>query len=252
MSDCLNTNRDVKLRCIPFRRQRKVYTNVFAASLRLSVLCGPMVKSQTTSIDSITFESFLQHPPIIRELAYEKVSPHQDDIESFILKLDGSNKYLSPVNAPHGSLATGWFDGVFWHYHLTSKVLVFADPKINREIKMPTMPLGRRMVVDNGGPAGEFEHYQLESQMDEVLNLGLSQIDRNTIAWDKTHSSFLAFMRPLPGVPEDKRVGLNIELKYSNNVPVSAIIRNAADTQSSNMGVLITYKYRDEWRLIKV
>ena len=209
-----------------------------------------VAQPSTPASNSITFEAFLQHQPIIPELVYQRVSAGGQHEENYILQVDGENSSIKPIDS--GSLtingmATGRFRSSFWHYYPGNKTLVIVDSHMNAEVKLPHFPLPpelRGKPIEDGGANGEMEHNMLKRQVWEVMNLGFPEIDRDRgFVFDKEQSRILGFASVFWGLPHvDEGHPVEIRLRYTNGVPMSAIFRDAA---YGNSGILVTYKYSD-------
>ena len=204
-------------------------------------------QSEALASNSTTLESFFEHTPVIRKLIYERVSAVDGRRQNYLLKSDGMNAFLSPVNQTQQpeAMATGQFGSIFWHYYAGNKILVLVDSKLNQEVLLPHFPLRpelRGKPFDDGGANGELEHNMLKREMWEVLNLGLPEADRDReLRLEKEQNRIQAFASVLWGLPHvNEGHPVVIELKYEGGVPVAATFKDPAYGRTR---ISVTYKY---------
>jgi hypothetical protein len=227
--------------------------------LASSSLRSQPVNDQTSGL---TFESFFQHPPVVRHAAYEIIygnttnlrEPH-DLSRTFVL--DGTNFLTSEVpigeDAIHkkGLHFCGELKGVRWRGGGWGNVglLMMFDPSINTNSSDPK----DAMYWDRTSPS-EIEAHRQDVNL--LMHLGIEDIVPGSIIWQPGATNFSARFRGpgsqvlvvsnTPGGPPttnyiaDERT-LLIQLTYDRNVVIAANVKYS--DVSENVGYLLKYEY---------
>ena len=206
-----------------------------------------------TNTKPITLESFWQYPPIISKMHYSLIYPASEPApkggrggsqEELLLTMDGTNASLCPVNAAGQieGFCTGRFQSVFWHYYSRKHILVLADSKINRIEPLPKLD-SDKPFTSHAGPVGEGERDVFQRRLDDIINLGLPEIDRDAgIIWDANNHQLKG---SLSGVvaPYNKGVPLVLTFDYESGLPRSSILRAIINGKVVDTGIRESYEY---------
>jgi RNA polymerase sigma factor (sigma-70 family) len=213
-----------------------------AAAIAVNELPAPAGKDDTTEPVG-TFEAFLEHPPIIKNLAYTLTGEGMP--QSDVLRLDGTNALILSDTW----FSMGRFETIFWRFYREGGVLALADSKLNFEVPLPPFPLPpnlRGKPLYGGDLAGKSEHLDFDQRVRQIINLGFPEIDRDSdIVWDKTQNRLLCSSSAATTFrqPQAANHKLALQLKYERGVPVSATLRTFDSGVLGKYGALVTYKY---------
>jgi hypothetical protein len=226
--------------------------------LASSSLRSQPVNDQTSGL---TFESFFQHPPIVRHAAYDIIygnttnlrEPH-DLNRTFVL--DGTNFLMSEVPIGEDSIHKkglhfcGELNGVRWRGGGWGNVglLMMFDPSLNTNSSNPKDP----MYWDQTSPS-EIEAHRQDISL--LMNLGIEYIVPGSIIWQPGATNFSAGFRgpgnqvvvstnldnhPTTNYIADERT-LLVRLTYDRNVVTAAHVKYVGS--SKDWDYLLKYEY---------
>ncbi|HZQ47771.1 MAG TPA: hypothetical protein VFC07_12205 [Verrucomicrobiae bacterium] len=196
---------------------------------------------QSSDLRDLTFESFLQHPPLIANAIYEITTPPDADYPNAVLKQtftlsSEDTNYLLKAVSTMGEFYGGRFGGVCWR--LDQGVLMCSDPALNP----PGTPLEGEMMR--------------RITVNRLLDLGIQPMVPGSVKWDKGQEQFTAgyklagpmfvWHRDANGTASKTNTveggHLVVTLSYEKNVPVTASVK-----EDSGRTYFIKYKYRSDF-----
>lgn len=210
-----------------------------------------------TNSKPITLQSFWEHTPVIAKMHYSIIFPpneynpkgSQGEIqEELLLTMDGTNALLCPVNeaGQMDGLCTGRYQSVFWHYYSRKHVLALADSKINKIEPLPKSD-SDKPETGHAGPVGEGERYIFQRRLDNIINLGLPEIDRSAgIIWDANDHELKGALSE-EVAPHNKGVPLVLEFHYESGLPRSSILRAIMGGKVVDTGISEIYDYNSNF-----
>jgi len=183
---------------------------------------GQSTKTGFTS-SGVTFESLLEHPPVIADVIFEKEMfpesvPEAARKQVFEVKLDGDNYFLSAFAGDMPSDTYGGrFGGVRWEVH--GGYLTKSDPELNQL----------------GSPLDGVE-WVTRMTANMVINMGLFELIPGSAIWD-------AAQHRVVGRMSDGRQIL-AQFTYVAGLPTQCTIKEG--TAGHSIGS-ITYQYRPDF-----
>jgi hypothetical protein len=204
---------------------RKMVRVLFAFAVVWSL--GSSARPQSVNSNSVTVESFLQHAPVIRRLAFqETIVEKPAQVRNCLLVIDGSN-FLYQAD---GDFPRGRFNGIFWRFYAQNNLLVLADPAIND------------VEIRNGSPAAPLMRKFLAWEVAEVLNLGFREIDRDAdVVLDKEHNRLLVTGNL--NWPDTKLVKMALQFNREEDHIVSATLSTVTNTGADRWASFTTFSY---------
>jgi hypothetical protein len=214
---------------------------------------------------NISFESFLQNPPVIRHAAFDVIVGNDTDLTkphdvSTTFILDGTNFLMSevPVGAElmhkNGLYFCGELNGVRWHGGGWGNdgILMMFDPSINTNSSNPQDPMywsetSVKAIEDN------------REKINLMMCLGIQKMVVGSIVWQAGATNFSASFhgmgndmtvaRRAGGTPITNYLAdtgtLLVQVAYDHGVPANAIVELAG--RSEFWGYLIKYRYTSDF-----